>query len=55
MVASLANIYEAHKVQPNERDRAVMVAKVLLRAPNIDLDSDMAVLARQFLRALKID
>lgn len=37
---------------PSERDRAVAVARVVLRAPNIDNDSDIALLARQLLRAL---
>lgn len=36
----------------SERTRAIAVARVLLRAPNIDRDSDVALLARQFLRAL---
>ena len=37
---------------PSEKDRAVVAARALLRAPNINPDSDLAVLARQFLRAV---
>lgn len=35
-----------------ERRRAIAVARMILRAPNIDKESDTAVLARQFLRSL---
>ena len=34
----------------DDRRRAIAVARVILRAPNIDKDSDTACLARMFLR-----
>lgn len=37
---------------PSDKDRAVIIARVLLRAPNIDSRSDLAVLAQQFLRVV---
>lgn len=33
-----------------DRERAIVIAKVLLKAPNIEPNSDIAVLAREFLR-----
>lgn len=35
-----------------EKRRAVAAARVVLRAPNIDKDSDIAAISRQLLRAL---
>ena len=37
---------------PSDKDRAIAVARVILRAPNIDKDSDVSLLARELLRAL---
>ncbi len=37
---------------PSDKDRAVAVARVILRAPNIDEGSDIALLARELLAAL---
>ena len=36
---------------PSDRARAIAIARVMLKAP-INPDSDIALLARQFLRAL---
>ncbi len=36
----------------SDKDRAIAVARVILRAPNIDKGSDVALLARELLRAL---
>jgi len=36
----------------SDKQRAILIARVLLKAPNIDRDSDVACLAIQFLRAL---
>ena len=41
-------------VIPSDRDRAITVARVILRAPNVDRDSEVALLAREFLRALSL-
>lgn len=38
--------------RPSDKDRAIVIARVILRAPNIDRDSDIALLARELLRAL---
>ncbi len=38
--------------EQQEKDRAVLAARVILRAPNIDKNSDVAIIARQFLKAL---
>ncbi len=38
--------------EQQERDRAVAVARVILRAPNVDKSSDIALVSRQLLRAL---
>jgi hypothetical protein len=37
----------------SEKDQAVRLANAILENPSVDPDSDLAVLSRQFLRALK--
>ncbi len=49
---SAPGTHHAISSQQVEKDRAVTAARVILRAPNIDKDSDIAVIARQLLRAL---
>lgn len=36
------------------KDRAILAARVILRASNIDPDSDVALIARELLRALNL-
>ena len=36
----------------SDKERAVLVARVLLKASNIDQNSDIALLAREYLRVL---
>jgi len=47
-----AAVADRLRTKPSEKDRAVTVARVILRAPNIDKTSDIALLARQLLTAL---
>jgi len=39
-------------LEVSDRQRAILAARVILRAPNIDPKSDVAIISRQLLRAL---
>lgn len=56
MVANLEEIEErVQSVVVRDVERAVDVARKLLRVPNVDSRSDLAILAEQYLRLLGLN